>query len=98
MVHLKDTGKKSARPSEVPKDESQEEKVPEGDDRRGGNDKDSLDEPQDPYPYTVSEGDTLESIGKDYILRPQTLREANDLDPDEEIKPGQVILVPLNTL
>ncbi len=50
------------------------------------------------YEYTVAEGETVMKIAKDYIVDPRELRKLNNLADDEEVKPGQQILIPLSNL
>lgn len=58
----------------------------------------SLFSSQEPFQYTVSEGETLMEIAKAYVVNPRELRELNNLDEDEEVEPGQKILIPLSDL
>lgn len=53
---------------------------------------------QEPYKYTVAEGETLRQIAMDYVVDVERLRELNNLGTDEEVKPGQQILIPLSDL
>jgi LysM repeat protein len=48
----------------------------------------------DAYAYTVAEGDTLMQIAKDFVVDPEDLRKMNNLSEDDEVKPGQEILIP----
>jgi len=58
----------------------------------------SLFSSQEPYKYTVAEGETVMQIAKDYIVDPRELRELNNLGDNEEVKPGQQILIPMSDL
>jgi len=42
----------------------------------------------------VAEGDTLMQIAKDFVVDPEDLRKMNNLSEDDEVKPGQEILIP----
>ena len=44
--------------------------------------------------HKVQQGETLTTIARRYKVSPQMLREANKLDPSEDLKVGRVILVP----
>ena len=46
-----------------------------------------------PRLYTVEKGDTLFSIGQEYDITVEQLREWNDLGPQEYIQPGQELQV-----
>jgi N-acetylmuramoyl-L-alanine amidase len=47
-----------------------------------------------PYPIIVQEGDTLESIAENYIVTVEKIRELNDLNEWDEVKPGQKLMMP----
>lgn len=44
--------------------------------------------------YTVKEGETLESIARQYGLTPEEIREANLMPEESEIKKGQILAIP----
>lgn len=54
----------------------------------------SLFSPNDAYTYTVVAGDTVMQIAKDFVVDPQQLRKMNNLSAEDEVKPGQQILIP----
>lgn len=47
------------------------------------------------YEVTVREGQTLQSIARDNVVTVDELREANNLLPNEEVRPGQKVAIPL---
>jgi LysM repeat protein len=47
-----------------------------------------------PYPIIVAEGDTLESIAKNYIATVEEIRKLNNLKEGDEVKPGQKLMMP----
>jgi LysM repeat protein len=47
-----------------------------------------------PYPYTVSEGETLEDVAKAFVVSPKELMELNDMSSEDDLRPGQEILIP----
>jgi LysM repeat protein len=51
-----------------------------------------------PYPYTVSEGETLEDVAKAFVVSPKELMELNDMSSEDELRPGQEILIPPSEL
>ena len=44
--------------------------------------------------YTVKEGETLESIARQYGLTPEEIREANLMPEGSEVKKGQILAIP----
>lgn len=45
-------------------------------------------------PYVVREGDTVAQIAKDFMVSAASLRRANNMAPDAEVRAGQRILIP----
>ena len=44
--------------------------------------------------YPVSKGESLESISKQFFVKPEQLRQANHLGRKEQPAPGRTILIP----
>lgn len=44
--------------------------------------------------YTVKEGETLETIARQYGLTPEDIREANLMPEESEVKKGQILSIP----
>ena len=49
-----------------------------------------------PNAYLAQAGDTLNNIAYQCGLTITALAEANDLDPNTELSPGQIIIIPLS--
>jgi LysM repeat protein len=47
------------------------------------------------FVYVVSEGDTLESIARDFVVLKEDLLEANDLESGATVEPGDRLVIPI---
>lgn len=47
-----------------------------------------------PIPYTVQDGETIEDVAKIFIVRKEEIMKLNNLQPGETLKPGQTIKIP----
>ena len=61
--------------------------------RDGRNDSISV---QTPQTYQVQRGDTLYSIARKYNVSRQDVLDLNDLNPDDPLQPGQVLVLPVD--
>ncbi len=46
------------------------------------------------FEYTVSDGDTLESISVDFAVLKDAIRQYNDMEEGDRVRPGQRLLIP----
>jgi len=49
------------------------------------------------FKYTVSEGDTIESIARDFVVLKDDLLRANRLSATDSLRPGQTLVIPIAT-
>lgn len=57
-----------------------------------------MDEPLDlagSYELTVRPGQSLQSLARDNAVTVDSIRDANDMEPGDEVFVGQTILIPL---
>ncbi|MCH8510880.1 MAG: LysM peptidoglycan-binding domain-containing protein [Kiritimatiellae bacterium] len=46
------------------------------------------------FPIVVEEGDTLQSIANSFVIDVQQIRRANNLGPNDEVRPGDRLIIP----
>lgn len=49
-----------------------------------------------PIKYPVSQGETIDSIAKAFLVSPETLLKTNRMTSEDKLRPGMVLLIPLS--